>query len=176
MEQEEWKVVPSYPDYEASNIGRIRRCTFGVSTFPGRILKTPVNRYGYLKATLFCNRKAKHTTVHSLVAEAFLGIRNTGMVVNHKDLNKKNCSVGNLEYVTRQENEYHARINGRKADSWRGILSINSPTRKITIKDALEIRNLIAQGFSQSIIGKMFGISQTQISRIHRGKRWGWLK
>lgn len=46
----------------------------------------------------------KNANVHTLVAEAFLGPRPEGMVVHHKDGNRDNCHLSNLEYVTLAEN------------------------------------------------------------------------
>lgn len=172
---EEWRIIPSFPDYEASNFGRIRRRTRAPHTRPGRILKTPPNRSGYLKAALSINNKMKHTTVHRLVAEAFLGPRPLGMVINHKNLVKSNNQPENLEYVTRQENEKHAQINGHKADSWRPLLSKMSPSRKISADDVREIRQLAKTGIPRRMLGQKFGISQSQIGRIIHRKRWGWV-
>ena len=57
--------------------------------------------------------------VHSLVALAFIGPRPEGMEVNHKDCDKQNNALNNLEYVTHGENQRHAAQMGRMSnDNW----------------------------------------------------------
>lgn len=175
MLNEQWRTIPSFPDYEASNLGRVRRRTPAKNTFPGLILKTPPNRNGYLKVAMSRDGKMFHTTVHRVVAEAFIGFRPKGKQVNHKDFVKSNCRVENLEYMTRQENENHAYRNGRKANSFRDRLSALSPTRLINKNQVREIRRLRDSGLTYKQISASYPISETQISRICRRLRWGWL-
>lgn len=56
--------------------------------------------------------KFKWRTVHSLVAECFIGEKPSGCVINHKDGDKRNNNATNLEYVTPTENNRHARRIG----------------------------------------------------------------
>jgi hypothetical protein len=60
---------------------------------------------GYLRVGLYKGRKVKYFTVHRLVALAFLPC--IGEQVNHKDLNKENNDVSNLEWISRRENQKH---------------------------------------------------------------------
>jgi HNH endonuclease/NUMOD4 motif-containing protein len=174
--EEEWRIIPSFPEYEASSLGRIRRRARGASTRPGRILQTPPARTGYLKAPLSIRGCAVHKTVHFLVADAFLGPRPAGHHINHKDFDKANCRPQNLEYVTREQNEEHARRNGRKADSWRDILSLESPTRKLEAAQVIAIRLMRSSGTSEAELSTTYHVSKSQIGRICRRERWGWLE
>lgn len=65
------------------------------------------NSNGYLRVTLNLNGKAKQYLVHRLVAKAFIPNPDNKPDVNHKDGNKYNNKVSNLEWVTKSENEIH---------------------------------------------------------------------
>lgn len=90
---ERWKVVPSYPDYEASSLGRIRRATPGRSTYVGKILATPLDSGGY---PTIGTRAHGPLRVHVLVAEAFHGAIPAGGKVHHKNENRADARASNL--------------------------------------------------------------------------------
>jgi hypothetical protein len=101
--QDEWRDVVGFTGlYAVSSNGKIK------SLSCGKILSTPPMGIGYEKATLYKEGKRTQTSVHRVVAEAFIG-KIDGLEVNHKDGNKKNNHVDNLEIVTRSENEKHSR-------------------------------------------------------------------
>lgn len=146
---EEWKVViyrnVQYIDYEISNFGRFRRRTNGDSSlsWAGKILTLNPDRSGYLKASLYVGTEKKHIkpNIHSLVAEAFIGpvdFKNTGMTVNHKDGDKLNNHVDNLEIISWGDNCRHAWEAGlMNPESRRGVGNGRS---KLTADQVLEIR------------------------------------
>lgn len=80
----------------------------------GRVYSRKTNTYlklkesnGYLRVALYHNGGYKVHRVHRLVAKAYLPTVNTSKEVNHKDKDRKNNHVSNLEWCTRQENENH---------------------------------------------------------------------
>lgn len=77
-----------------------------VMTLKGRKLKGCINQYGYLTYRLIVDGKPKTVKAHRLVMEVFLG--KSDLVVNHKDENKLNNTLSNLEYVTRKENTQYS--------------------------------------------------------------------
>lgn len=95
---EEWRQIPSYPDYEASDWGRVRRATEGRGTKRGRILNPVLDSSGYL-ITSFSGWRVR---VHVLVAEAFLGPIPEGGQVHHRDENRANARLSNLEVKATQ--------------------------------------------------------------------------
>lgn len=109
-EYEEWKIVPSFPDYEASSLGRIRSIDRGNvwngkvdSHRDGKILKPGISGTGYYTVAI----NSKTQKVAWLVAEAFYGDR-TGNVVNHKNGDKTCDWVTNIEYTDYSGNNLHA--------------------------------------------------------------------
>ncbi|MCI6614441.1 MAG: NUMOD4 domain-containing protein [Mollicutes bacterium] len=96
-----WKDVIGYENlYKVSNWGRVKSFRFGKE----RILKTFKNKDGYLQVGLWKNNKRKIFLVHRLVAQAFLDNPNNLPEVNHKDENKLNNVVSNLEWCDRTYN------------------------------------------------------------------------
>ena len=102
MDKELWLPVTDYEGiYEVSNYGRIRR-------IGGEIMNGNINSYGYRVVKLSKNGRQKDKKVHRLVALAFIPTISGKDFVNHKDGDKLNNYVGNLEWVTRGENNRHA--------------------------------------------------------------------
>jgi len=94
------------------------------------------------------------------------------MQINHKDGNKANNHISNLEYVTPSENCKHAYRIGL-ADE-RGE---RNPNHKLKEKDIPQIRKLLDEGvLSQREIGRRYGVTRGAIKCIKIGRNWGWLK
>jgi hypothetical protein len=114
-----WAQVPGYEGlYEVSNTGlviRIQRLEFGFEkqrVLKTIILKTRINNWGYKEVRLTKGGKTKTTSVHRLVAKAFIANPETKPEVNHIDGNKLNNRVDNLEFCTHAENVKHAYKTG----------------------------------------------------------------
>ena len=114
MTIEKWLPVTGYSGmYEVSNLGRVRsidrmitRSTGAIENHKGRVMKQHKAGLGYLFVSLFKKGKRKMIYVHRLVASEFLE-RNDKSHVNHKDFNKTNNELSNLEWVTAKENTHH---------------------------------------------------------------------
>lgn len=125
MEPEEWRSVPGYSNYEVSNFGRVR-CQghlkwggprAGYYWKPAQLLSPGIASHGYPTVHLtYEEGKARTRTVHSLVAEVFIGPCPTGQEVRHKDDNRLNPSLDNLEYGTRSQNIRDMFNRGRNPD------------------------------------------------------------
>ena len=98
---EEWKIIGEAPNYAVSNFGRIKN----VKT--GRIRKASPTNLGYLQVGLNQNGKTLFRLVHRLVAQAFIPNPKELPEVNHKDFNKNNNSIDNLEWVNHKTNMTH---------------------------------------------------------------------
>lgn len=165
-ENEIWRAVVA-GFYEVSNHGRIRRVKPGRRTRPGRILRPTLLPIGYESVLLLKRRRY----IHDLVAEAFLGPRPDGFVVDHVDGNKRNNQPSNLEYVTRAENNRRACALGLLPPPpvyW----GKENPNAKLDEDSVKEIRIRRANGESLSTLADRFGVSETTISQVALGRAW----
>jgi hypothetical protein len=99
IKNEKWVAIDD--KYEASNKGRIRRDG-------NKILRCHVHKTGYVIVSV----NAKNQYLHKVIWEAFNGEIEEGFELDHKDCNKLNNSLNNLEKVTHQENMRRAYHNG----------------------------------------------------------------
>jgi hypothetical protein len=135
-------------NYAVSDRGRVKRLTPGRRTKPGQMLSLSLMKIGYHMVNPVVDGKNVPMYVHRLVAEAFVGPCPAGLEVNHKDGDKTNNVVTNLEYVTHGENMRHARRLGLIHD-------------RCTIPDTVvrRVRKLRQGGMSYSKIVKATGVS-----------------
>lgn len=159
---EKWIIINGEPNYEVSNLGRIRNKT------TGKILaqnKTPTSQRWYVKI------HQKSYNVARLVAIAFIPLIEGKEYVNHIDGDKLNNRVDNLEWVSRSENEKHAFANGLKTPT-RGE---RSGVAKATQEQVDYIRSVYVAGskdFSTRALAKKIGLSKSAIQAITSGKTW----
>lgn len=109
--KEVWKDIKEYEGlYQVSNLGRVRSLGRKINTgrngyriTQDKILKQ-YNKFGYNYVILYCNQKSKTIRTHRLVAEMFISNPENKPQVNHKNENKEDNSVNNLEWTTAKEN------------------------------------------------------------------------
>ena len=166
------KKIPGFDDrYFADLNGFIYSKKYKNSGKTKRI-KPALDKCGYYRTMLksVCGRY-KTVKVHRIIALAFFSQSN--LQVNHKDGNKTNNSVENLEYVTISENIKHAYNNGLIQQK-RGSLNGNS---KLTEKDVLFIRNQAKERgryYGRSELAKKYNVSESQIKDIVTRRRNIW--
>lgn len=113
---ENWKEITwTNGLYYVSDMGNVRKIGGKQFKPQGKNLHLCEINSGYLIAKMYVNGKHTQRTVHRLVAEAFLG-EQKGMDINHKNGNKKDNRLCNLEYCTRKENMQHCVRNGLRKD------------------------------------------------------------
>ena len=111
-----WKET-DFKDYYISNLGNLKKENYRSRKHKTNlccIVKPHVKENGYLQATMYdkINKKSCHYYIHRLVAKAFIPNPNNYPCINHKDSNKKNNNVDNLEWCTYKQNMQHASKNG----------------------------------------------------------------
>lgn len=103
MKKEYWKDIVNYENYQVSNLGRVRSLYNNKGQYRIKILN-PIIGNGYYRVRLFKNKKNKLYSVHRLVAEAFIHNPDNLPCINHKDENRLNNIVENLEFCTHKYN------------------------------------------------------------------------
>lgn len=161
---EEWKPVVGHEnEYEVSNLGRVkslerkvRLVTHGVETkrtVPERVLKPGcMNRFGHCSVAI---GRGNTRTVHSLVAEAFIGPRPEKFDVAHLNGDGGDNRAENLAYVSRAENNHHMVHHGR---------------RKLTVEQVRDLRSRHWPVGSQTKAARELGVSPQTLNNLLRGR------
>jgi len=147
IDQETWKRVQEFKNYEVSNKGRVR------NTVTGNIINCSPSHI-YFRVSFCSGGKTFYRYVHRLVAKAFIPNPQKLPCVNHIDLNKRNNESMNLEWCSYAQNRRHAVDNGVKYGS-------PSLDRKIQIK----IKDSYSNGMSMHKLAKKLNLS---VSTIHK--------
>lgn len=112
--KEHWKPIIGFNLYEVSDKGHVKSHYKNRHKRPHILIPEFNRQTGYLRVSLYKNGKRKRCKVHRLVASAFLPNPKNKPEVNHKDFNKINCCVENLEWATSSENTVHSVKAGRQ--------------------------------------------------------------
>ena len=130
-----------------------------IISYVGRTKKLigKIGKSGYRMVVLTIKGKKQYHNVHRIIAKAFIPNPKGLREVNHKDGNKFNNAVSNLEWVSTRENQIHARNNGLEGSS-----KINMEIAEMIRKD---------KG-SHAELSKKYGLCKTEIGLIRQNKRW----
>jgi hypothetical protein len=164
-----WLPINNYHGlYKVSNLGRVK-CLERIVDFGTQKRKVKENilvngnhNMGYKTVVLSFKSRYQTMLVHRLVAESFITNPESKPFINHKDGNKHNNHVENLEWVTRRENEDHAMQNGLKPKGQR------NGAAKISDEDAAYIKANYKRGLGKDF-SQRFGITVDHILRIVNG-------
>lgn len=158
---EVWKDVIEWESlYQVSNYGNVK------SKRTNKILKPYKTPSGYFTVSLCNNGYQKNVLVHRLVCLAFIGDMPILDCVNHKDGNKQNNRLENLEWSTYYENNIHAIETGLK--DIKGESHFNS---KLNNEAVIFIRNNKLK-LTQKDLALKFGVSQALIGMVQAYKIW----
>lgn len=178
----QWKTIKYYEGYyEVSDNGNVRSLdrdvpdsVYGQKHLRGRMMKLTESKgrngdEGYLVVNLRKNHTSKTVPVHRLVAEAFLPNPLGLPTVNHKDGNKMNNCVDNLEWASYSSNNLHALENGLRAPRGNAIVQLDM------------VGNVIKVYRSTCEAARLTGISRGMIShcvnhRAHLAGGYQWKK
>lgn len=179
MSFEIWKPIKGFEGlYEISNTGLVKSLrrevpnNGGISIVKEKILKPQKEKNGYLRIGLNKRNKKYMFLIHRLVAESFISNVNNYAEINHKDGNKSNNNVDNLEWCSRSYNIKHSYINKlRNTDINRKNAKkmIEKNKRKVVQKDLNG--NMINIFDSIKEAGELTNIDKTSICSVckHKG-------
>lgn len=160
---EEWKTIEGYENYKVSNFGRIKSLNYN-RTGVEKILKPAKHRDGYLLVYLCRNGKGKWFLLHRLVAEAFLPNPEGFEQVNHRNEDKTNNVVDNLEWCSRWYNMHFGTMQERAAAS-----KINHPalSKAVEASKYPDFRTIELR-FASTQEAKRNGYAQSNVSACCR--------
>lgn len=158
-----WKTIQSEPNYEVSTDGLVR------NKETKHIKSQRYSGKGYARVTLYPSGVTY--SIHRLVAEAFLENDKNYPSVNHKNGDKKDNRVENLEWCTPKQNTRHAIdvIKTMKLADWSGI---NNPESKLDYGLVYSIKFGLLNKIPNSRLEEMLGVSEETIRRIKVNKLW----
>ena len=151
-----WVTAEKCPRIEVNEMGKVRYKD------SGKIASTSIAATGYVQVGVWYNGKPRTYNVHRLVAEAFLPNPDGLPEVNHKDENRANCRLENLEWCTSKYNtNYGACIEKLRHYCCKPVVAIDKQTGEETIY------------YSLAEAGRQLSINPSRISRVLRGGRSG---
>lgn len=182
MSEEIWKPVAGFESsHLVSNTGEVKtldRAVLyrdgGVRKYKGGLLKQCIlKNAGYKYVDLRFEGRRVKSTVHRLVAQAFIPNPENKRTVNHKDGNKLNNHVDNLEWNTYKENIHHAisisLFPGKRIRQQRGS---EMPTAKLAETDIPLIRSLLNARYMVLTVSQMYGVVPKTIRSLRDGVTW----
>lgn len=155
-----WAKIKDYPNYEISNIGRVKSINYNKE----RILKLQ-NMNGYNRVGLSINGIVNLFLVHRLIAVAFIDNIHNHPFINHINGVKNDNRVENLEWCNSTENLNHALDNNLR------VMPNGEKHHKSKLNEAqvLEIRN---SNLSQKELTKLYNVKQPLISAVINKRKW----
>lgn len=175
-----WKTIPNYNKYEACKEGFIRTHNWK-NTGQTRIMKPAKDNGGYLRTVLIRDDGKYHTVkIHRIIAKTFIDNPERKATVNHKDFNKQNNNVNNLEWMTNKENTQHAIDNGKfyfmtyeqqqSGAIMRGELNGHSLLNEKKVKEIRE--KFKPRIYTRAMLSKEYGVTENCIKDVVNGKSW----
>ena len=150
-----WKQIEEFPNYDVSNLGRIRKQYKNGKTIYVGCLGT----HGYMQVNLSKNNKKKLFLLHKIVANAFITNTNNYPEVDHMDRNKLNNNVSNLRYATstmQKLNTCRTRTDILETDQKKRNLIIKNISR-----DNIKQRDIENKTHNCKCCNLVFGYKQT---------------
>lgn len=140
------------------------------SGFSNKEMGYMLDKDGYLRVRLTIeNGKRRNFPVHRLVLGMFNPVDDMmNLQVNHKDGNKHNNKLDNLEWCTPQENITHAVVTGLRFDKGE-----NNNSHKLSTDDVYKIKDLYNSGdYTERKIASIYGVHEDTIGKIIQGRTW----
>ena len=175
---EEWRVVPGFPAYEVSDLGRVRRRISAPGWGAGHILRPAAAHGGHLYVMLSDgNGNTRKLFVHRLVALAFIGPASAhAPLALHRDDVPTNNRPDNLYWGTHRQNVEDARLNRRPKTERRkrGAQPGEANSAAVLSEPQVKrIKGLLGVGLCGACIARLHGVRKETIYAIAKGRIWG---
>src|SRR3990167_2810395 len=166
MIDEDMQKIADYEDYQISSNGEVFSTKYGYK----KLMKQKTNIDGYYVVQLWKNGIGKEFRISRLVAQTFIPNPQRKRTVKHKDGNKKNNSVTNLEWSTNSENVIHAYKNG----FCKGPRGESQGRSKLTTEDVATIRFLLSMypNLKYGELADIYGVNIPNISLVVNRRNW----
>lgn len=164
MNKEVWGEIEGFPNHKISSLGRLK--SFGVKK-EGVIIKGFLDKDGYRRHFMRYKNKSKNKQAHRLVAETFIPNPENKEQVNHKDGNKLNNKVDNLEWCSCQENITHACKTGLRKNKGE-----HNAKAKLKGYEVSQIKHALSLGVKPKDLAKEYGVTRPTIYGIKNKKTW----
>ena len=164
------KQIKDYPNYYINKKGEVFSKYYIKSRKEVKVKKLSIvkEKSGYCVVGLQNSKGRKRFYVHRLVCLTFKPNPNNLPFVNHIDGNKENNSVENLEWCTALQNNLHAIKNGLRV----GQSGEENSMAKLSNKEAIELIELLKEGWSNNDLGEKFNLHPRYVSLIRHKRRW----
>lgn len=165
---ERWASIEGWPEYQVSDLGRVRRVGAARGAVAGAILKQRVSPTGYLRVRMSRDFYRVPVAVHRAVAIAFIPRDgdDAGWVC-HRDGDPLNNSLSNLYWGTPADNAADTVRHGRSRKGSRNASAV------LTDAHVSEIRNKHASGAAKKALAREYGVSDTAIRFAIARRTWG---
>ena len=169
LEGEEWRDIPNYEGlYQVSNLGRVKSLG-NDKTKKEKIRKQGKNHKGYLNVNLCKEGKRKNYLVHRIVCQAFIENTNNFRCVNHKDENKENNQIDNLEWCDNKYNSNYGTSIQRRVE--KQSKQVYQYDKNGTLVSIWESTNEVGRnGFNQGNVTSCCNGNR----KSHKGFKWSY--
>lgn len=151
--QETWKQIKDFPKYEVSDLGNVRNFK------TKRVLRPYISNTGYKMVCLRKDNKQRTVTLHRLVLKTFDPLEDDSIyLVNHKDWNKTNNKLENLEWVTHSQNILYG---GTQTQLKILQAMIHNELKQLLVKFFDEIKDIkvTKEAFTKEVIDNAFELA-----------------
>lgn len=156
--------IDGFPDYFVDVHGDV----YSTKTGQLKVLRKSKDRKGYLKVYLYKENKRNFFKVHRLIAQTFIPNPDNKPQVNHKDANKTNNHVDNLEWVTNQENMDHAKHNNLLS----GREGTSNGNSRYSDELITTLCKELSSGCSVSEVSQKFNVNRHLVKDLKAKKTW----
>lgn len=165
MEKEIWKDIPGFEGiYKISNFGNVHSIRYN------KLIKISIGKRGYRVISLWYRGKGKTVAIHRLLALLFIPNELNLPCVNHKDGNKLNNDLNNLEWVTYSQNNQHA--FDMKLKIANNPFGTKSKRGLFNLDELKQIKIMKEEGYTNKHIAEYFDVEKSTIQKITSGKHY----